>query len=62
MSIPALVRRRGQSYQGRCACAECGKSERPWRKMMWYPFTLPYSEYAGAYICSDECWERFDER
>lgn len=40
-------------------CAECGKAERPWRKMMWYPFQgCP----GGAFICTDKCWDRFDER
>jgi len=41
------------------ACAECGKPERRWRRMMWYPFS---GTPGGAFICSDKCWDTFDAR
>jgi hypothetical protein len=40
-------------------CAECGKAERPWRRMMWFPFR---GTSGGAFICSDRCWESYAAR
>lgn len=41
-------------WTGDKACAECGKSERPWRKMFVYPLSSTF-----AYICSDRCSDAF---
>jgi len=41
------------------ACAQCGRPERPWRRMLWYPFP---GTLAGAFICSDACWDELDRR
>lgn len=52
-----LVARWRYFWRSESACAECQRSERPWRRMMVYPLGSTF-----AYICSDSCWDRFETR
>jgi len=57
-SLVAALRQMWRLWRSDAACAVCGKPERPWRAMLWFALGGP----SGAFVCSDECWDRIAQR
>lgn len=57
--IPQACKRFWRLVRSDSACAQCLEPERPWRRMMWFPFS---GSSAGAFICSERCWEAFEAK